>query len=53
MAEFCFKCSKKLGLHFDGFYEGEICENCGVVKTKKLNIFTRFFNFIYYRVFKR
>jgi len=35
MAEFCRECSDKLGFEFDGFYEGEICEQCGIVKKKK------------------
>ncbi len=53
MAEFCFKCSKKLGLDFDGFYEGETCESCGIVKSKNINIFKRFLNFMYYMLIKR
>lgn len=46
MAEFCWKCSKKLGFDFDGFYEGEICEQCGIVKRKNLSIFSRIIQFL-------
>lgn len=46
MAEFCWKCSNKLGLDYDGFYEGEICEQCGIVKKKNLSIFSRIIKFL-------
>ena len=33
MAEYCSKCSDRLGFEFDTFYEGEFCEGCGVIAT--------------------
>lgn len=46
MAEFCRECSEKSGFEFDGFYEGEICEQCGIVKKKNLSIFSRIIKFL-------
>lgn len=51
MAEFCKDCSKALNIMFDGFYEGEICEHCGVICQKqKKSILC---NLLYYLKLKR